>query len=97
MHFGIVLCTRFTLQQLHCAERLEDHITQNDGSRLCITGIALKKFEGLTSLIPPHNYVCPKQGLGFPTSYIVVFFMFNDLRWEVIVRFIDICRIVDYH
>jgi hypothetical protein len=30
-------------------------------------------------------------------SYIVVFFKFNCLRWEVIVRFIDIDGIVDIH
>jgi len=34
---------------------------------------------------------------GIPTSYVVVFFMFNDLRSEVIVHLIDIGRIVDQH
>ena len=33
----------------------------------------------------------------FQTSYVVVLFMFNDLRWKVIVRFIDIDGIIDNH
>ena len=41
-----------------------------------------------------HFCNCPKMGHGFPTSYVKVFFMFNDLRWEVIVCFVDI---VDHH
>jgi hypothetical protein len=28
----------------------------------------------LTVLTPPHLCVCPKQGIGFPTSYVGVFF-----------------------
>ena len=28
-------------------------------------------------------------------SYVVDFFIFNDLKWEVIVRFVDINGIVD--
>ena len=35
-----------------------------------------------------------KPGFGFPMSYVVVFLcLFNDLRWEVIVWFVDICDI----
>jgi hypothetical protein len=42
--------------------------------------------------------VCTKPGSGFPTSYVVVFFLFSEFRWEVIVRFVDdICGIVDHH
>ena len=33
----------------------------------------------------------------FPPSNLVVFFMLNDLRREVIVRFVDIGVIFDYH
>jgi hypothetical protein len=33
------------------------------------------------------TFLClSKSRPGFPTSYVVVFFMFNDLRWKVIVR-----------
>lgn len=39
---------------------------------------------------PPHFCPFPKPGPGFPTSYVVIFFIFNELRWEVIVHFIDI-------
>jgi hypothetical protein len=34
---------------------------------------------------------------GFPTLYVVVFFMFTDLRSDVIVYFADIGGIVDLH
>jgi hypothetical protein len=30
-------------------------------------------------------------------SYVKVFFMFTELRWELIVRFVDIGEIVDHH
>jgi hypothetical protein len=32
-------------------------------------------------LISPHSCVCPKPGPGFQMSYVMVFFMFNNLRW----------------
>jgi hypothetical protein len=41
--------------------------------------------------------VFPKSRPGSPTSYVVVFFVFRQLRWEVIVRFVDIGEIVDHH
>ena len=34
---------------------------------------------------------------GIPTLYVVFSYMFNELRWEVIVGFVDIGGIVDYH
>ena len=44
-----------------------------------------------------NNCSCPAT--RFPMSYVMVFFVFNDLRSEVIVRFVDIAigRIVDHH
>ena len=53
----------------------------------------------LTGLTLPRFYAGPKPGPGFPTSYVVVFFvyMFNELRWEVIVWFVDISEIVNHH
>ena len=33
---------------------------------------------------------CPKPGSGFSTPYVMVFFVFSDLLWEVIVRLEDI-------
>jgi hypothetical protein len=30
--------------------------------------------------------IMSKQGTGFPTSYVIVFFMFNDLKFEVQAR-----------
>jgi hypothetical protein len=49
----------------------------------------------LTGLTPAHLYACVKPGRGFPTSY--VFFMLSELRWDVIVRFVDIARNVGDH
>ena len=51
----------------------------------------------LIDLTPPHCCACPKPGHGFLTPYVVVFLIFNALRAEVVVRFVDIGRIVDHH
>jgi hypothetical protein len=71
---------------------------------LCIVvGDPVIKMEGLGShqrVLHRHIFVSdPRQDLDFPTSYVVVFFflMFKELRWEVIVRFVDIGEIVDHH
>jgi hypothetical protein len=45
----------------------------------------------------PHFCACPKPGPGLPTSYVVVFVVLNDLRWEVIIHFVDIGGIADHH
>jgi len=42
-------------------------------------------------------HIPDQSGPGFPTSYVVLFFMFNHLMWEVIIRFIDICEYIDHH
>jgi len=48
----------------------------------------------LTSLTLPHICACPKPGPGFPKSYVVVsFFMFNELKREVIVHFDDTVKL----
>jgi hypothetical protein len=44
----------------------------------------------LTGLTLLQVCACPKPGRGFPTSYVVVFLMFNDLWREMVVRFIDL-------
>ena len=45
----------------------------------------------LINWTPPHLCACPKTGNGFPTQYVVVFvFVFNGLRWEGVVYFVDI-------
>jgi hypothetical protein len=43
----------------------------------------------LTGSTPPYFCACPKPGPGLPTSYFMVFFVFRELRWEVIVRFVN--------
>jgi len=50
------------------------------------TGLTLSQF-----------YACPKPWPGFLKPHVLVFFMFNGLRQEVVVRFIDIGVIVDHH
>jgi len=44
----------------------------------------------LASLTPPHLHAYPKRGPGLPTSNVMICFMFNDMRSEVIVHFVDI-------
>jgi hypothetical protein len=51
----------------------------------------------LTDLTPPYCCACPKLGPEFPTSYVMTFTMFNDLRWELIVRFVDFGEIVHHN
>ena len=51
----------------------------------------------ITGLTPPHFCTYSKTGPWFPTSYVLAFFVFSALRWEVIVRFIDIGGIDDHH
>ena len=61
----------------------------------CMTIIYFFLF--LTYII--HFVPFPNQDLRFQTSYVVFFlFVFNTLKWEVIVRFlIDIGEIVEHH
>ena len=35
----------------------------------------------LNDLTPPPFCACPKPGPGFTTSYVMVFFVFSELRW----------------
>ena len=51
----------------------------------------------LIGLTLTHFCACPKPEPAFPTSYFMVFFVFNEWRWKGIVRFVDIGRIVDHH
>ena len=55
-----------------------------------IERIRILKIAPIIGLTPPHVWVCPKPGPGFPTSYVFVFFffMFRDMRWETVVRFV---------
>jgi hypothetical protein len=39
----------------------------------------------------PHFRACLKPQSGFPIPYLLAFFVFNDLRWEVVISFVDIC------
>jgi hypothetical protein len=50
----------------------------------------------LTGLIKPHLCVCPKQEPWYPSAYVVVFFVFNDLRCEVVGQVVDNGGIVDH-
>jgi len=47
----------------------------------------------LTDFLSLHLHfvrACPKPGPGFPTFYVVILFMLNDLRQEVIVNIVDV-------
>ena len=59
---------------------------QEVGVRILLTGLTL-----------PHFCACPKPEPGFPMSYVMFFFLFNDLTSGFIVCFIDINGIVDHH
>ena len=44
----------------------------------------------LASLTPPHWYAYPKPAPGLQKSNVMICFMFNDMRCDVIVDFVDI-------
>jgi hypothetical protein len=44
--------------------------------------------------MPLHFFACLKPGPVFPPSYIAVFFVFNDLRWDEVACFVDIGGII---
>jgi hypothetical protein len=48
----------------------------------------------LTGVTAATLCACPQLGSVYLMLYVVVFFLLNDLRWEVI--FVDIGRIVDH-
>ena len=51
----------------------------------------------LTGLTPPHFCGCPNPGYGFPTPYVVFFYVqWFEVR-GVVVCFVDIDGIVDHH
>jgi hypothetical protein len=79
-------------------------VIKRGGVYICITVGSSSYQEGrveipLTCLTQPHFCVCPKlkPGPGFPTSYVVIFFVFNCLSRDVIVCFVDIGGIVDQY
>ena len=49
-----------------------------------------------SGLYPPFIVTCLKPVPGFSTSYVVVCFMFSELRWDMISRFVDIGWIDDH-
>jgi hypothetical protein len=53
--------------------------------------IQLSRGEGwdpLHLLRLPHFCACPKPGFGFLSVYVMVYFAFNDLIWEVQINLI---------
>ena len=48
-------------------------------------------------MFPAIFCVCPKTEPGLPIPYVMVYLLSNDLRWEVIVHFVDIVEIIDHH
>ena len=50
----------------------------------------------LSGLIQPHFVPVQNQDLDFPGHIAWSFYMYNDLRWEVIVRFVNFGRFIDH-
>ena len=61
--------------------------------------IQLSRGEGWDPVIlfNTAKCLCPKPEPGFPTSNVVVFFVFSEWRREVVVRLVDIGGFVEYH
>ena len=64
-------------------------------------GVQIIKREGMGSHKPhKHQNILPpviSQHLDFQRHMSLSCFTLNDLKWEVIVRSVDICGIVDYY
>ena len=45
---------------------------------------------GSNTIALTHYCVCPKSEHEFSSAYVLVFFLFNELRLEVIICFVDI-------
>jgi hypothetical protein len=78
----------------HAADKLSRMFVSVSGCGLLSCMFVSVPCLGLTQL---YVCVCIMPRPGFPTLYVVVFFMFTDLRSEVIVYFVDIGGIVDHH
>jgi len=49
-----------------------------------------------TGLTPSHVWACSKPVTAFQSANVMVIFVFNGLRWDVIVLFVDIGGIVEH-
>ena len=56
-----------------------------------------KVWNPLTGWTPPYFCTCFKPEPGIPSPYVVVFLLFNDLRWEVVVHFVGVVIGCRYH
>ena len=45
-------------------------------------------------MIPLNGVATPQFGLKFLTPRAVEFFVFNDLMWDMVVRFLEIARLL---
>jgi len=58
----------------------------------------IKILYWIYSIFLVHTFLWLSQfRFWFPTSYVMVFFVFSHCRWEVIVLFVDISEIIDHH
>ena len=46
---------------------------------------------------PYHIFTRSKPKPGFLMSYVVVLYVFNDFKWEVVVHFVDIDGMADQY
>ena len=62
---------KYCMQNLNIQNEIYDMLSLDMWERvgILLTGLTLSQF-----------CACPKPGPGFPTSYIMVFFVFNELR-----------------
>ena len=70
------------------------HMYYLSGNKSAVCDIWLAT-DTINRFYPPHLCDCSKPGTGFLGLYVVVFLMFNDFRWEVVVSFAKIGGIVD--
>jgi hypothetical protein len=75
-----------------------DHQAIIKGRKHTTSDYCIRLFSSSSFTLPRHIFCAsPRSELEFPTSYRVFSFMFNELRWEVVVCFVDIDGIVEHH
>ena len=86
----------FTIKSSSESEYVESFLIISLYTYFCLRSHYQKGYAmiPLSGLIPSQVCVCPKPGPEFPTSYVLVFVMFDQLKWEIIVGFVDIGEIV---
>ena len=104
--FGLAVFLVFSLIGSDCLKQKQIYVLPEDicqytwisvtKTDLCIIWEHLSIYMNFSNQLRPATYIFvgSKPGHGYLTTYVMVFFIFYDKRWEAIVHFVDIGQIV---